>query len=189
MCISEIDQEYTHDEEMHKFWLLLCCATLCLENALQESQNRHRQSLLSRLWCFLHIHTYTYVHTHTAISDHCKTDNHIIDWDRAKITRSENNRCHRWIREAIEIRETGAVDSKLWCGGEHVVSKLGCCSKEALRQQGHSRRDDQTCVDQLTGHVSGKSCERLQQDGSWSIPRSDIQKTLCYYVCKKDKHK
>ncbi len=47
ICISEMDQEYTHDGEMHKVWLLLCCAMLCLENAPQENQNQYRQSLQS----------------------------------------------------------------------------------------------------------------------------------------------
>ncbi len=45
ICISETDQEYTHDGEMQKVWLLLCCWRVCLENTLQESQNRYRKAL------------------------------------------------------------------------------------------------------------------------------------------------
>ena len=40
----------------------------------------------------------------SAISDHCKRENHLMDWDRAKIVHRESNRYHRWIREAVEIR-------------------------------------------------------------------------------------
>ena len=40
----------------------------------------------------------------SAISDHCKRENHLMDWDRAKIVHRESNKYHRWIREAVEIR-------------------------------------------------------------------------------------
>ena len=43
----------------------------------------------------------------SAISDHCKRENHLMDWDGAKIVHRESNRFHRWIREAVEIRKRG----------------------------------------------------------------------------------
>ncbi|XP_067262791.1 cytosolic phospholipase A2 gamma-like [Chanodichthys erythropterus] len=36
---------------------------------------------------------------------HCKRENHIMDWDNARVIRAESNKYHRWIREAIEIRK------------------------------------------------------------------------------------
>ena len=41
----------------------------------------------------------------SAISDHCKRETHIMDWDNARVIRAESNKFHRWIREAIEIRK------------------------------------------------------------------------------------
>ena len=40
----------------------------------------------------------------SAISDHCKRENHLMDWDKAKVIHRESNRFQRWIREAVEIR-------------------------------------------------------------------------------------
>uniref|UniRef100_A0A3P8RY56 Phosphoinositide phospholipase C n=1 Tax=Amphiprion percula TaxID=161767 RepID=A0A3P8RY56_AMPPE len=41
----------------------------------------------------------------SAIRDHCKRNNHIMDWDRGRILTSETNKHKRWIKEAIEIRK------------------------------------------------------------------------------------
>ncbi|KAK7896223.1 hypothetical protein WMY93_021548 [Mugilogobius chulae] len=41
----------------------------------------------------------------SAISDHCKQDNHRMDWD-ARIINQET-KYKRWIKEAIEIRKRG----------------------------------------------------------------------------------
>ena len=43
----------------------------------------------------------------SAISDHCKRQNHLMDWNKARVIRAESNKYHRWIREAIEIRKRG----------------------------------------------------------------------------------
>ena len=43
----------------------------------------------------------------SAISDHCKINNHIMDWDNARIITSESNKYQRWIKESIEIRRRG----------------------------------------------------------------------------------
>ncbi len=40
----------------------------------------------------------------SAITDHCRRNNHIMDWDMGKIITSETNKLKRWIKEAIEIR-------------------------------------------------------------------------------------
>ncbi|XP_048120771.1 uncharacterized protein LOC125308359 [Alosa alosa] len=41
----------------------------------------------------------------SAISDHCKRENHLMNWDAAKVIRTESNKFHRWIKEAVEIRK------------------------------------------------------------------------------------
>ena len=43
----------------------------------------------------------------SAISDHCKRENHLMDWEKAKVIHRENNRFQRWIRESVEIRKRG----------------------------------------------------------------------------------
>ncbi|XP_060765135.1 uncharacterized protein LOC132873505 [Neoarius graeffei] len=41
----------------------------------------------------------------SAITDHCKRENHVMDWGNARVIRTEDNKHQRWIREAIEIRK------------------------------------------------------------------------------------
>ena len=43
----------------------------------------------------------------SAISDHVVDNNHLIDWDEAKIIGKESDRYKRWIKEAIAIRKHG----------------------------------------------------------------------------------
>ena len=43
----------------------------------------------------------------SAISDHCKRENHLMDWDKAKVIHRESNRFQRWIRAAVEIHKRG----------------------------------------------------------------------------------
>lgn len=50
-------------------------------------------------------HKATQENLKSAISDHCKRENHLMDWDKAKVIHRESNRFQRWIREAIEIRK------------------------------------------------------------------------------------
>ena len=40
----------------------------------------------------------------SAITDHVARENHIIDWENAKILDKEENKKARWIKEAIWIR-------------------------------------------------------------------------------------
>ncbi len=37
--------------------------------------------------------------------NHCKRENHIMDWDKVKVISTENNRHQHWLMEAIEIRK------------------------------------------------------------------------------------
>lgn len=43
----------------------------------------------------------------SAIREHCEQENHIMDWKKAKVTRTEDNEHQRWIREASEVRMQG----------------------------------------------------------------------------------
>ena len=45
----------------------------------------------------------------SAITDHVNKENHVIDWDGAKIVGRESDRTARWIREAIKIRKESDV--------------------------------------------------------------------------------
>lgn len=41
----------------------------------------------------------------SAISDHCKRENHLMNWEKSKILQRESNRFQRFMREAVEIRK------------------------------------------------------------------------------------
>lgn len=41
----------------------------------------------------------------SAISDHCKRNNHIMDWDKARIISSKGSKHKHWIRVVIQIRK------------------------------------------------------------------------------------
>lgn len=42
-----------------------------------------------------------------AIMERCKRENHVMDWDKARVIHTEDNKHQHWIREAIEIRKRG----------------------------------------------------------------------------------
>ena len=42
----------------------------------------------------------------SAITDHAKRENHVIDWDQAKVEGHESDRKTRRIKEAIAIRKS-----------------------------------------------------------------------------------
>ena len=42
----------------------------------------------------------------SAITDHAVEENHVIDWDKAKVVDREAQRQIRWIKEALWIRKT-----------------------------------------------------------------------------------
>ena len=44
----------------------------------------------------------------SAITDHVVDCNHVIGWKEAKVIGTEQYRYKRWIKEAVEIRKTGA---------------------------------------------------------------------------------
>lgn len=39
----------------------------------------------------------------SAITDHCRKNTHIMDWDKGKVITSETNKLKRWMKEAIEM--------------------------------------------------------------------------------------
>ena len=43
----------------------------------------------------------------SALADHCKQDNHVIDWDNTTVMAREQERLPRWIRESVHIRRQG----------------------------------------------------------------------------------
>ena len=42
----------------------------------------------------------------SAITDHAVEENHVIDWDKAKVVNREAQRQTRWLKEALWIRKT-----------------------------------------------------------------------------------
>ena len=44
----------------------------------------------------------------SATTDHVADTNHVIDWGEVKIVGNETNKYTRWVKEAIQIRKTGA---------------------------------------------------------------------------------
>ena len=82
----------------------------------------------------------------SAITDHAVEENHVIDWDKAKMVDREAQRQTRWIREALWIRKTptcmnrDAGSYQLSCTWEQVISRsqtpLSCkqsrCDQEML---------------------------------------------------------
>ena len=51
-----------------------------------------------------HGETGTTVRHKSALADHCKQDNHVIDWESTKVMAREQERLPRWIRESVHIR-------------------------------------------------------------------------------------
>ena len=51
----------------------------------------------------------------SAITDHTRRENHVINWDEAKILDKESDRMTRWIREAIRIRKEKTTMNRV-CG-------------------------------------------------------------------------
>ena len=43
----------------------------------------------------------------SALADHCKQDNHVIDWENTNVMAREQERFPRWIRESVHIRRQG----------------------------------------------------------------------------------
>lgn len=42
----------------------------------------------------------------SAITDYCRRNNHIIDWDKSRIVTSESNKLKHWIKEAMRSSST-----------------------------------------------------------------------------------
>ena len=58
----------------------------------------------------------------SAITDHVARENHIIDWDNAKILDKEEHKKTRWIREAIWIRSRDSTMNR--DGGTYMLSHI-----------------------------------------------------------------
>ena len=58
----------------------------------------------------------------SAITDHVARENHIIDWENAKILDKEENKKARWIKEAIWIRSKGNTMNR--DGGTYLLSNI-----------------------------------------------------------------
>ena len=62
----------------------------------KETEQRHTRAIKKKA---------TQENLKSAITDHCRRENHVMDWDKAKVIQQENNRYHRWIKESMEIRK------------------------------------------------------------------------------------
>ena len=56
----------------------------------------------------------------SAITDHAVEENHVIDWDKAKVVDWEAQRQTRWIKEALWIRKTPMCMN--WDTGSYQLS-------------------------------------------------------------------
>ena len=88
----------------------------------------------------------------SAITDHVARENHIIDWDNAKIMERESDRKARWVRESIWIRKRGATtmnrdegvfnlshvyDPLLKTSGKSSITTSGCLSRQKVGSSVH----------------------------------------------------
>ena len=73
----------------------------------------------------------------SAITDHVAQENHIINWDEAKILDRDSNTFSRRIREAIEIRKKGAKAINRDEGSftlDHVYDSLLCTTSHPRKE-------------------------------------------------------
>ena len=70
----------------------------------------------------------------SAITDHAVEENHVIDWDEAKVVDREAQRQTRWIKEVLWIRKTHVQLSHTW---DQVISRSRAPSscKQSRRDQ------------------------------------------------------
>jgi len=75
----------------------------------------------------------------SAISDHCKRENHVMDWDNARVICAESNKYHRWIREATEIRKCAPRTMQSWRRRQTVgdASSPYCLAKQHKQPTRH----------------------------------------------------
>lgn len=71
----------------------------------------------------------------SAITDHCRRENHIVDCDKTRVIRTEENIYQRWIMEAAEIRKRGSRTMN-WDEGDSCCHLPGA----AYRGSGTSAR-------------------------------------------------
>ncbi len=83
----------------------------------------------------------------SAISDDCKQENHIMDWEKAKVIRTGNNKHGRWIREGIRIRKVnGDQEAHMLSHTWNAVLKERPDSREGTRSSCQTRQGDHVYV-------------------------------------------
>jgi len=68
-----------------------------------------------------------------AITDHAVQENHVIDWDKAKVVDREAQRQNRWIKEALWMRKTPTCMNRY--GGSYQLSYTGHVLHQAVNNQ------------------------------------------------------
>ena len=68
-----------------------------------------------------------------AITDHAVQENHVIDWDKAKVVDREAQRQNRWIKEALWMRKTPTCMNRY--GGSYKLSYTGHVLHQAVNNQ------------------------------------------------------
>ena len=58
----------------------------------------------------------------SAITDHVAKENHTIDWEGVKFPARDTDWTARWVKEAVEIRKTGAHTMNRDRGHNHLPS-------------------------------------------------------------------
>ena len=88
----------------------------------------------------------------SAITDHAMEENHVIDWDKAKVVSREAQRQTRWIKEALWIRKTpscmnrDAGSYRLSHTWDQVISRSRAPSScKQLRLHQDARRTSKRC--------------------------------------------
>ena len=72
----------------------------------------------------------------SAITNHAVRNNHVIDWDAAKVIDKEDNRERRVIKEAIWIKKSGPVMNR--DDGAYQLSSIYTQLLVATTSSGHS---------------------------------------------------
>ena len=74
------------------------------------SEHKHEVDAMSqRHFTRSQDHASQHVMNKSAVTDHCVSNNHIIDWDNTQILDHDNNRETRWIRESLFIKQAGKL--------------------------------------------------------------------------------
>ena len=78
----------------------------------------------------------------SAISDHVSQNNHIIDWNNAKILVKEDKRTSRHIRESIHIRKRGATTMNRDDGQHFLPMVYNPIIRAVVPSSGENKKND-----------------------------------------------